>query len=161
MILIILTLACLTPRLAAQVQDAEPVDEELLLDTVEALSEDTTFFYEGEDTTEVIMSDADFNDLIEEWTSDDSILPQWLKKLFDGGWGIVALLLVLVIFLFLFFLLLAFCTAPIWIPVLIIVLLLRKSRKKERPTKSDTGQSSGKQSQRTQQPTDNYNKSEN
>lgn len=160
-ILIILTLACLTPRLAAQVQDAEPVDEELLLDTVEALSEDTTFFYEGEDTTEVIMSDADFNDLIEEWTSDDSIMPQWLKKLFDGGWGIVALLLVLVIFLFLFFLLLAFCTAPIWIPVLIIVLLLRKSRKKERPTKSDTRQSSGKQSQRTQQPTDNYNKSEN
>lgn len=158
---IILTLACLTPRLAAQVQDAEPVDEELLLDTVDALSEDTTFFYEGEDTTEVVMSDADFNDLIEEWTSDDSIMPQWLRKLFDGGWGIVALLLVLVIFLFLFILLLAFCTAPIWIPVLIIVLLLRKSRKKERPTKSDTGQSSGKQSQRTQQPTDNYNKSEN
>ena len=160
-ILIILTLACLTPRLAAQVQDVEPVDEELLLDTVDALSEDTTFFYEGEDTTEVIMSDADFNDLIEEWTSDDSIMPQWLRKLFDGGWGIVALLLVLVIFLFLFILLLAFCTAPIWIPVLIIVLLLRKSRKKERPTKSDTGQSSDKQNQRTQQPTDNYNKSEN
>ena len=160
-ILIILALTCFTPRLAAQVQDAEPVDEEQLLDTVEALSEDTTFFYEGEDTTEVIMSDADFNDLIEEWTSDDSIMPQWLRKLFDGGWGIVALLLVLVIFLFLFILLLAFCTAPIWIPVLIIVLLLRKSRKKERPTKSDTGQSSGKQSQRTQQPTDNYNKSEN
>lgn len=160
-ILIILALACLTPRLAAQVQDAEPVNEELLLDTVDALSEDTTFFYEGEDTTEVVMSDADFNDLIEEWTSEDSILPQWLRKLFDGGWGIVALLLVLVIFLFLFILLLAFCTAPIWIPVLIIVLLLRKSRKKERPTKSDTGQSSGKQSQRTQQPTDNYNKSEN
>ena len=103
-ILIILALACLTPRLAAQVQDAEPVDEELLLDTVDALSEDTTFFYEGEDTTEVVMSDADFNDLIEEWTSDDSILPQWLRKLFDGGWGIVALLLVLVIFLFLFIL---------------------------------------------------------
>ncbi len=158
-ILIILALACLTPRLAAQVQDAEPVDEELLLDTVEALSEDTTFFYEGEDTTEVVMSDADFNDLIEEWTSEDSILPQWLRKLFDGGWGIVALLLVLLIFLFLFILLLAFCTAPIWIPVLIIVLLLRKSRKKERPTKSDTGQSSGKQNQ--QQSTDNYNKSEN
>jgi len=158
-ILIILALACLTPRLAAQVQDAEPVDEELLLDTVDALSEDTTFFYEGEDTTEVVMSDADFNDLIEEWTSDDSILPQWLRKLFDGGWGIVALLLVLVIFLFLFILLLAFCTAPIWIPVLIIVLLLRKSRKKERPTKSDTGQSNDKQNQ--QQSTDNYNKSEN
>mgnify|MGYP007012516057 CR=1 FL=1 len=162
-ILIILALACLTPRLAAQVQDAEPVDEELLLDTVEALSEDTTFFYEGEDTTEVIMSDADFNDLIEEWTSDDSIMPQWLRKLFDGGWGIVALLLVLVIFLFLFILLLAFCTAPIWIPVLIIVLLLRKSRKKERPiTKSDTDGNSGKQSQQNQQQsTDNYNKSEN
>lgn len=158
-ILIILALACLTPRLAAQVQDAEPVDEELLLDTVDALSEDTTFFYEGEDTTEVVMSDADFNDLIEEWTSDDSILPQWLRKLFDGGWGIVALLLVLVIFLFLFILLLAFCTAPIWIPVLIIVLLLRKNRKKERPTKSDAGQSSDKQNQ--QQSTDNYNKSEN
>lgn len=158
-ILIILALACLTPRLAAQVQDAVPVDEELLLDTVDALSEDTTFFYEGEDTTEVVMSDADFNDLIEEWTSEDSILPQWLRKLFDGGWGIVALLLVLVIFLFLFILLLAFCTAPIWIPVLIIVLLLRKNRKKERPTKSDTGQSSDKQNQ--QQSTDNYNKSEN
>lgn len=158
-ILIILALACLTPRLAAQVQDAVPVDEELLLDTVDALSEDTTFFYEGEDTTEVVMSDADFNDLIEEWTSEDSILPQWLRKLFDGGWGIVALLLVLVIFLFLFILLLAFCTAPIWIPMLIIVLLLRKNRKKERPTKSDTGQSSDKQNQ--QQSTDNYNKSEN
>ena len=143
----------------AQGQDTEPVSDEMVLDTEEALSEDTTFFYEGEDTTEVVVSDSDFDDIIEEWTSEDSFLPHWLKGWLGGGLGIMGVLLSLAIVLFVLILLFVIFTAPLWIPVLIIWLLVRKSRKKEHePTQSSKPRETG---ERPQQSTDNYNKSEN
>lgn len=154
-----MALAMLPCIVQAQQLDAEPVSDEMVLDTVEALSEDTTFFYEGEDTTEVIVSDSDFDDMIEEWTSDNGFLPHWLRGLFGGGLGILGVVLVLVVTLFVLILLLLIFTAPIWALLLIIWLLMRKSGKKERISTQDS--KPRKTQEPPQQPTDNYNKSEN
>ena len=160
-----MTLAMAVMPWVAQAQgqglDAEPVSDEMALDTVEALSEDTTFFYEGEDTTEVVVSDSDFEDMIEEWTSDGGFLPQWLRGWLGGGLGMLGALLVFAVALFVLILLLVIFTAPIWVVVLILWLLLRKSGKKDHSTTKTYKAPPSETETPSQSSTDHYNKSEN
>ena len=95
------------------------------------LAEDTTFFYEDEDSDEVILSDEDIDEMVDEWVSDGNGPWDIVKKVFGGGMGLIggslAILGILILALFLF----ALFTAPVWIVLLLLFLVIRSGRKKD------------------------------
>lgn len=99
--------------------------------TLSTLAEDTTFFYEDEDSDEVILSDEDIDEMVDEWVQDSGGPKEWVKKVFGGGLGLLggtlAALAVVVVALFLF----ALFTAPVWIVLLLLFLVIRSGRKKD------------------------------
>ena len=154
--ILILVLTVALDAIPAQAQYADTINNEILSDP---LSEDTTFFYEGEDTTEFSIYDQDFDDISDQWGSDESFISVVKSLSSDSGWGIFAIFLMLFLALLFLILIFAFLTAPIWIIALILWLLFRKNRKKNNVTTNNTTTVGNEEM--TQQHTDNYNKSEN
>lgn len=106
---------------------------ERLGDSLESLSEDTTFFYEGEDADTVLLSDDDVDEIAEEFSRNFNF--EW-PGLFGGGMGILGgifgiLVGILGIFIAIFVVLLLFAifTAPLWLIALVIWLIIRNGRK--------------------------------
>lgn len=101
---------------------------ERLGDSLESLSEDTTFFYEGEDADTVVLSDEDFDDIAEEFGKNWD-LDFKLPGLLGGALGIFGGILGVFVAIFVVLLLFAIFTSPLWVIALIIWLAVRSSRK--------------------------------
>ncbi len=99
---------------------------ERLGDSLESLSEDTTFFYEGEDPDTVLLSNDDIDEIAEEFSRNFHF--EW-PGLFGGTLGILGGILGIFIAIFVVLLLFGIFTAPIWIIALIIWLIVRNSRR--------------------------------
>lgn len=102
---------------------------ERLGDSLETLAEDTTFFYEGEDSDEVeLLSESDLDEIGRDLSENFGWLDSWWGKLLGGGLGILGGILGILIAIFVVVLLFALFTSPIWVLALIIWLIVRGSR---------------------------------
>lgn len=114
-------------------EELEKMGDEMerLGDSLETLAEDTTFFYEGEDSDEVVLSQDDWNDLTEDLRDlkEELGLNTWWGKLIGGGLGLFGGLLGILFAIVICVLLFGLFTAPIWILALIIWLIARSGRK--------------------------------
>jgi len=133
-------------------QEAERLSEEIeamgeemerLGDSLETLAEDTTFFYEGEDSDDVIVTQEDIDDVFEDWTDEDGEFPfkwmeTWWGKIIGGSMGIIGIIFAILVVIFVIVLLFAIFTAPVWILALIIWLIVR-SGQKTTPTTNSIG----------------------
>lgn len=112
--------------------ELEQMGEEMerLGDSLETLAEDTTFFYEGEDTCEVALADEDWDDFAQDIrdVKEELGLNTWWGKLIGGGLGIFGGLLGILVAILVVVLLFALFTSPIWVLALIIWLIVRGSR---------------------------------
>ena len=94
----------------------------------DTVAEDTTFFYEGEDTDTVEVSEGAFDDFVQsvqkEFHISSDELPWWGSALL----GLFAILMVT--------LLLILLTAPLWILALIIWLVIRNNRRQNAPVQT-------------------------
>lgn len=122
------------PSKAQQIGDElEQMGNELerMGDSLETLAEDTTFFYEGEDSDAVFVDEdwEEFGNQLKE----DLGLNTWWGKLFGGGLGILAGIFGILVAILVIVLVFGLLTAPIWILALIIWLIVRSSRTKTAP----------------------------
>lgn len=111
--------------------ELEQMGEEMerLGDSLETLAEDTTFFYEGEDSDEVeLFSESDLDEISRDLSENFGWLDSWWGKLLGGGLGILGGILGILIAIFVVVLLFALFTSPIWVLALIIWLIVRGSR---------------------------------
>jgi len=111
--------------------ELEQMGEEMerLGDSLETLAEDTTFFYEGEDSDEVeLFSESDLDEISRDFSENFGWLDSWWGKLLGGGLGIMGGILGILIAIFVVVLLFALFTSPIWVLALIIWLIVRGSR---------------------------------
>lgn len=108
---------------------------ERLGDSLESLSEDTTFFYEGEEEDTILLSDDDFDEIAEEFTRNFNF--KW-PGLFGGILGIMGGILGILIAIFVVLLLFGIFTAPLWIIALIIWLIVRNNRRNAAPQVAQT-----------------------
>lgn len=111
--------------------ELEQMGEEMerLGDSLETLAEDTTFFYEGEDSDEVeLFSESDLDEIGRDLSENFGWLDSWWGKLLGGGLGIMGGILGILIAIFVVVLLFALFTSPIWVLALIIWLIVRGSR---------------------------------
>ena len=111
--------------------ELEQMGEEMerLGDSLETLAEDTTFFYEGEDSDEVeLLSESDLDEISRDFSENFGWLDSWWGKLLGGGLGIMGGILGILIAIFVVVLLFALFTSPIWVLALIIWLIVRGSR---------------------------------
>lgn len=111
--------------------ELEQMGEEMerLGDSLETLAEDTTFFYEGEDSDEVeLLSESDLDEISRDLSENFGWLDSWWGKLLGGGLGIMGGILGILIAIFVVVLLFALFTSPIWVLALIIWLIVRGSR---------------------------------
>ena len=100
-------------------------------DSLAALSEDTTFLYDGdEESDSLVLAQEDIDEIVNgideigSWFGDS-----WLGKFFGGSLGLLAGgFSIAVVLLILFFLLIIF-TAPLWIAALIFYFIGRNDRK--------------------------------
>lgn len=131
---------------------------ERLGDSLNALSEDTTFFYDGDDceADTVALSEDDLDELKDEFEESFGVHWNWpltwWGKLFAGSLGImggmigILVALIVIVFLFLLF------TAPLWIIALIIWAIARNNRRDSTTPLQQTSFSTGLNSDGTQQP---------
>lgn len=112
-------------------KEIERMGEEMerLGDSLESLSEDTTFFYEGEDSDTVVLSDEDFEDIAEEFGKNWDFHIGWPGGILGGILGAFGGILGIMIAIFVVLLLFGIFTAPLWILALIIWLAVRANRK--------------------------------
>lgn len=111
--------------------ELEQMGEEMerLGDSLETLAEDTTFFYEGEDSDDVeLFSESDLDEISRDLSENFGWLDSWWGKLLGGGLGIMGGILGILIAIFVVVLLFALFTSPIWVLALIIWLIVRGSR---------------------------------
>lgn len=111
--------------------ELEQMGEEMerLGDSLETLAEDTTFFYEGEDSDDVeLFSESDLDEISRDLSENFGWLDSWWGKLLGGGLGILGGILGILIAIFVVVLLFALFTSPIWVLALIIWLIVRGSR---------------------------------
>ena len=111
--------------------ELEQMGEEMerLGDSLETLAEDTTFFYEGEDSDDVeLFSESDLDEIGRDLSENFGWLDSWWGKLLGGGLGIMGGILGILIAIFVVVLLFALFTSPIWVLALIIWLIVRGSR---------------------------------
>lgn len=111
--------------------ELEQMGEEMerLGDSLETLAEDTTFFYEGEDSDDVeLLSESDLDEIGRDLSENFGWLDSWWGKLLGGGLGIMGGILGILIAIFVVVLLFALFTSPIWVLALIIWLIVRGSR---------------------------------
>lgn len=111
--------------------ELEQMGEEMerLGDSLETLAEDTTFFYEGEDSDDVeLLSESDIDEIGQDFEESFGWLDSWWGKLLGGGLGIMGGILGILIAIFVVVLLFALFTSPIWVLALIIWLIVRGSR---------------------------------
>lgn len=100
-------------------------------DSLAALSEDTTFLYDGdEESDSLVLAQEDIDEIVNgldeigSWFGDS-----WLGKFFGGSLGLLAGgFSIAVVLLILFFLLIIF-TSPLWIAALIFYFIGRNDRK--------------------------------
>ena len=108
---------------------------ERLGDSLETLAEDTTFFYEGEDSDDVeLLSESDIDEIGQDFEESFGWLSTWWGKLLGGGLGILGGLLAVLIAIFVVVFLFALFTSPIWVLALVIWLIVRGSRTKPTTT---------------------------
>lgn len=129
---------------------------ERLGDSLDAMSEDTTFFYEGDESEadSVALSEDDLDELKDEFEETFGIhWPlSWWGKLLGGSLGIMGGLIgVFFAFIALAFIFLLF-TAPLWIVALVIWALVRNSRRNNPTPLQQTPLSTGLNSDGSQQP---------
>ena len=114
-------------------EELEKMGDEMerLGDSLETLTEDTTFFYEGEDSDEVVLSQDDWDDLDEDLRDlkEELGLNTWWGKLIGGGLGLFGGFLGILFAIVICVLLFGLFTAPIWLVALIIWLIARSGRK--------------------------------
>lgn len=99
--------------------------------------QDTTFFYEGEDSDEVVVTHNDWDDISEdaEEMASELGLDTWWGKLLGGtlglmggGVGLLGGALAILAAIFVLILLFVIFAAPIWLMVLVILLIIKGTR---------------------------------
>ena len=118
-------------------EELEQMGDEMerLGDSLEVLAEDTTFFYEGEDSDDVeLLSENDIDEIGRDFEESFGWLNTWWGKLLGGGLGILGGLLAVLLAIFVVVFLFALFTSPIWVLALVIWLIIRGSRTKPTTT---------------------------
>ena len=95
-------------------------------DSVLTTGEDTTFLYEGEDSSEYVLEDASEDEFIRQMHEGWDVGGDTLFKLFSSSWGAwIGIALAVAVLLLVFGLL----TAPLWILIILLVLVLRARKR--------------------------------
>ena len=113
-------------QLEAMGDDLERMDS-----TLSELAEDTTFFYEGEDSDEVELDDEDLEEIFGEWSDDGPGFWRWITGVFGSGMGIFGTIMAGICVTLVLLLLFALFTSPIWVVFLLLFLIIRSGRKRE------------------------------
>ena len=100
---------------------------ERLGDSLESLAEDTTFFYEGEDSDAVVVDDEGWDDVAQEIRKEFG-QDTWWGRLIGGGLGLFGGFLGVVVAFLVVVLLVVLLTSPIWVVALIVWLIVKGTR---------------------------------